>query len=94
MPDYHPYDFAAALVDAASIKTFLSEALQPGDMRYFSAALTIVGRSTGITELAVKTALPHEQISAALTAPDNLRSATTCAILQAIGLQLHPSSAS
>ena len=94
MPEYYPYDFTAALIDAASIKTFLSEALQPQDMPYFSAALAIVGHSKGVIELAAQADLPHEQISAALTAPDNLSSTTTLAVLQAMGLSLQPNSAS
>nr|WP_315252624.1 hypothetical protein [uncultured Duganella sp.] len=94
MPEYYSYDFTAALIDAASIKIFLSEALQPRDMPYFSAALAVVGHSKGIIELAAQTDLPHEQISAALTAPDNLSSTTTLLVLQAMGLSLQPSGAS
>jgi probable addiction module antidote protein len=94
MPEYPLYDFTAELVDVASIKIFLSEALQPGDMGYFSAALALVACCKGIDELAARVALSKAQISAALSAPDNLSSPVTCAVLRAIGLQVQQSRAS
>lgn len=85
---FYPFDFAAALDSAEAIKIFLTDAFETQDIEHIAAALKIVARAEGIVELAAKTELPLAQISHALSAPNNLTSETTIAVLSIMGLSL------
>jgi len=85
---FYPFDFAAALDSAEAIEIFLTDAFETQDIEHIAAALKIVASSEGVVELAAKAELPQAQISQALSAPHNLASETTLAVLSIMGLSL------
>jgi probable addiction module antidote protein len=56
------YDLADALSTDEAIEVFLADAFETGDAAHIAAALGVVARAKGVTELATKTGLSPEQL--------------------------------
>ncbi|WP_371875701.1 addiction module antidote protein [Duganella dendranthematis] len=85
---FHPFDPAEALNSAESIRFFLVAAFEVADPDYTTAVLQLVARAKGLAELADTHGYSREQISTALSSPDNLTSPLTLAVLDQLGLEL------
>ena len=66
----------------------MADAFETGDSAHIAAALGVVARAKGMTELAAKTGLSREQLYRSLSANGNPTLKTTLAVMKAIGLAL------
>lgn len=85
---FSPYDPAEALGSIEAIKVFMEDAFETGDASHIAAALGVVARAKGMTELAAKTGLSREQLYRSLSAEGNPTLKTTLSIMKAMGLSL------
>ena len=89
MPEkFYPYDPAAALGSSEAIEAFMADAFETGDAAHIAAALGVVARAKGMTELAIKTGLSHEQLNRSLSATGNPTLETTLAVMKALGMEV------
>jgi probable addiction module antidote protein len=85
---FSPYEPADALGTIEAIKVFMDDAFETGDASHIAAALGVVARAKGMTELSTKTGLSREQLYRTLSADGNPTLKTTLSILKAMGLSL------
>lgn len=85
---YSTYDPADSLASNEAIEVFMADAFQTGDAAHIAAALGVVARAKGMTELASKTGLSREQLYRSLSADGNPTLKTTLAVMKAIGFSL------
>ncbi len=83
---FSPYDPAAALSSSEAVKAFMADAFETGDAAHIAAALGVVARAMGMTELATKTGLSREQLHHSLSATGNPTLETTLAVMKAFGM--------
>ena len=83
-----PFDGAEYLDDDESQADLLSDALASGDLDVITAALGIVARARGMTELAQKTGLTRSALYAALKGGGNPTLDTVLKVVKALGVQL------
>lgn len=83
-----PFDGAEYLDDDESQAELLSDALATGDLDVITAALGIVARARGMTELAQKTGLTRSALYAALKEGGNPTLDTVLKVIKALGVQL------
>jgi len=83
-----PFDGAEYLDDDESQADLLSDALASGDLDVITAALGIVARARGMTELAQKTGLTRSALYAALKEGGNPTLDTVLKVVKALGVQL------
>ena len=89
--DTFPFDAADALDTPEEQADFLAEAFASGDAAIVTAALGMIARARGITEVARETGVSREAIYKA-TGPDgNPTLATLLGIMRATGLKLFAS---
>ena len=84
----YDYDPAEALKSDEAIEVFLDDAFETGDARYIAAALGVVARAKGMTEVARATGLERQQLDEALSANGNPTLETTLAVLKAVGFEI------
>ena len=82
------YDPAKSLGSDEAIEVFMADAFETGDAAHIAAALGVVARAKGMTELAMKTGLSREQLYRSLSADGNPTLKTTLAVMKAIGFSL------
>lgn len=85
---FSPYDPADALDSNEAIEVFMGGAFETGDAAHIAAALGVVARAKGMTELAARTGLSREQLYRSLSANGNPTLKTTLAVMKAIGFSL------
>ena len=85
---FSTFDLADSLASLEAIEVFMADAFQTGDAAHIAAALGIVARAKGMTELASKTGLSREQLYRSLSADGNPTLKTTLAVMKAIGISL------
>lgn len=83
-----PFDAAEYLDDEASQVELLSEALASGDIAIITAALGLVARARGMTELAKDTGITRGALYAALKEGGNPTLDTVLKVLNALGVRL------
>jgi probable addiction module antidote protein len=83
-----PFDGAEYLDDDELQAELLSDALATGDLDAITAALGIVARARGMTELAQKTGLTRSALYAALKEGGNPTLDTVLRVVKALGVQL------
>jgi probable addiction module antidote protein len=89
MPEkLHDYDPADALKTDEAIEVFLSDAFETGDARHIAAALGVVARAKGMTNIARATGLAREQLYKSLSEQGNPTLETTLAVMKALGFDL------
>lgn len=84
----HDFDPAKMLKSDEAVEAFLVDALETGDAGHIAAALGVVARAKGMTQVARATGLAREQLYRSLSADGNPTLETTLAVLKAIGFQL------
>jgi probable addiction module antidote protein len=86
-----PFDAADALDTQEAQAELLTEALASGDAKVIAAALGMIARAKGATQVAREAGISREAVYRA-TGPDgNPRLATMMAMLQSVGLRLSAS---
>ena len=85
---FSSYDPAAALGSKDAIEAFMADAFETGDAAHIVAALGIVARAKGMTELALKTGLSREQLSRSLSPNGKPTLETILAVMKAFGMEL------
>lgn len=83
-----PYDPAAALASSEAIEVFMADAFETGDAAHIAAALGVVARAKGMTELAALTGLSPGQLRRSLSADGNPTLKTTLAVMKAFGMEV------
>lgn len=83
-----PFDAAEYLDDDASQAELLSEALASGDIKVVTAALGLVARSRGMTQLAKETGISRGALYAALQEGGNPTLDTVLKVMKALGVGL------
>lgn len=83
-----PFDGAEYLEDDDSQAGLLSDALATGDLEVITAALGVVARARGMTELAQKTGVTRSALYAALKEGGNPTLDTVLKVVKALGVQL------
>lgn len=83
-----PFDAAEHLDDDESQAELLSDALASGDIAVITAALGLVARARGMTQLAEKTGLTRSALYAALKEGGNPTLDTVLKVIKALGVQL------
>jgi probable addiction module antidote protein len=84
-----PFDPAEYLDDSESIAAYMTEALESGDPAFVAAALGVVARARGMTDVAREAGVSRESLYRALSADGNPEFATVLRVMQALGLRLH-----
>ena len=82
------YDPAESLASYEAIEVFMTDAFQTGDAAHIAAALGVVARANGMTEMASRTGLSREQLYRSLSADGNPTLKTILAVMKAIGFSL------
>ena len=83
-----PFDPAELLTTPRAMATFMSDALETGDPAFIAAALGVVARAKGMTEMARQTGVTRESLYRALSADGNPEFATVLKVIQALGMNL------
>ena len=83
-----PFDTAKYLADPEDQAELLTDAIASGDTGIIAAALGIVARAHGMTELANETGLQRQALYRALSEKGNPTLETLLKILPALGLEL------
>jgi probable addiction module antidote protein len=83
-----PFDAAEYLDDAASQAELLSEALRTGDIGIITAALGLVARARGMSQLASETGITRSALYAALKEGGNPTLDSVLRVLRALGVSL------
>ncbi|SMH45886.1 addiction module antidote protein [Mesorhizobium australicum] len=81
-------DLADLLTSDEAVEVFLADAFETGNASHIAAALGVVARAKGMTEIARKTGLAREQLYKSLSETGNPTLETTLAVLKAIGFEL------
>ena len=87
--DYDPADY---LNSPEEIEVFLLEAFSTGDSGYIAKAIGVAARAKGMTDVARETGLSREQLYRSFSEQGNPTLKTLLVVLQALGLNLKPSS--
>lgn len=88
-----PYDTADYLDTPERIEAYLEAVLEDGDPAEIRAALGIVARARGMTQIARETGLGRESLYKALSRDGNPELGTILQVLKALGLRLSVKSA-
>jgi probable addiction module antidote protein len=83
-----PFDTAEYLDDDTSQAELLSEALHTGDINVITAALGLVARARGMSQLAQETGITRSALYSALKEGGNPTLDTVLKVLRALGVSL------
>lgn len=89
-----PWDAADHLESDEDIVAYLGAAFEDGDPALIAAALGDIARARGMTKVAADAGLGRESLYKALSPNGNPELATVLKVMQALGLELRPFSAS
>jgi probable addiction module antidote protein len=81
-------DPADLLKSDEAIEVVLADELETGDAGHIASALGVVARAKGMTKIARKTVLAHEQLYRSLSTTGNPTLETTIAVMKAISFEL------
>jgi probable addiction module antidote protein len=82
------FDVAEYLDNPEVIASYLSEAMETGDVEFIAEAIGDVTRAKGMTSIANETGLNRESLYKALRAGGNPEFSTVLKVLDALGVQL------
>ena len=83
------YDAAAYLKTDAHIAAYLEAALEDGDPRVITAALSDIAQAKWMTQLARDAGLDRESLYKALSPDGNPKLSMVLKVVRALGLRLH-----
>ena len=83
-----PYDSPAYLTTDKTRRMYLEQAFEIGDPVFIAAALGMVARAHGMTDVAKASGLGRESLYKALSAEGNPELATVVKVVAALGLRL------
>ena len=83
-----PFDAADYLGDDEAIAAYLESALEDGDGADFAAALGVVARAKGMTEIARKSGMTRPSLYKSLSDAGRPEFATVQHVLRSLGLRL------
>lgn len=83
-----PFDAAKYLTDDGDQADLIADALETGHHGYIAAALGIVARARGMSEVAAETGLNRQSLYAALRDGGNPTLDTVLKVVHALGLEL------
>lgn len=89
-----PWEPAEHLKTEQDMAAYLEAALEEGDSTLVAAALGDIARAKGMTQVARDAGLGRESLYKALSPSGNPEFSTVLKVIQALGLQLHASTAS
>ncbi|OBZ93176.1 addiction module antitoxin [Pararhizobium polonicum] len=83
-----PFDAAQYLDTAESQAELLSDAFETGDPAYITAALGVVARARGMTQVAKDAGVTREALYKALSAEGDPKLSTLLGVVKALGVSL------
>lgn len=83
-----PFDAAKYIDTPEAQADLLADALETGHAGYIAAALGVVARARGMTQLATDTGLSRQALYAALSADGNPTLDTVLKVMKALGIEL------
>jgi probable addiction module antidote protein len=84
-----PFDAARYLESAESQGQLLSDALASGDAGYIAAALGVIARAKGMTQVAKDAGVTREALYKALSAEGDPKLSTLLGVMKALNFELH-----
>ncbi|WP_332700943.1 addiction module antidote protein [Devosia sp.] len=92
------FDPANYLDDEAAVATYVSDALETGDLGFIADALGVAARARGMSKIATATGLSRESLYRALSVDGNPEFGTVLTVMAALGIRLtaepaHPEAA-
>jgi probable addiction module antidote protein len=84
-----PFDAARYLESAESQAQLLSDALASGDAGYIAAALGVIARAKGMTQVAKDAGVTREALYKALSAEGDPKLSTLLGVMKALNFELH-----
>lgn len=84
---FFPYDLAEALGTREAIQIFMADAFETGDPAHIAAALNVVARAKGMSELGYQARLSPEQLCA-LSPNGNPTLKTILGAMKALGMDI------
>lgn len=94
MKGFERFDAARYLDSDEAIAEFLTAALEDDDPRVFVAALGVVAKARGMTQIAKDAGLGRESLYKALSPDSKLRYETVRKLLTSLGLKLSATASS
>ena len=82
------FDPGNYLDDDAAVATYVTEALETGDLRFITDALGVAARARGMSKVAAATGLSRESLYRALSADGNPEFGTVLSVMAALGIRL------
>ena len=82
------FDPANYLDDNAAVATYVTEALETGDLHFIADALGVAARARGMSKVAAATGLSRESLYRALSADGNPEFGTVLSVMAALGIRL------
>ena len=86
--DTIPFDAADYLGDPAAQVTLLQDAFQSGEAAYIAAALGVIARARGMTQVAREAGITREALYKTLSAEGDPKLSTLLGVVRSLGLQL------
>jgi probable addiction module antidote protein len=86
--ELYPLDLASLLDSDEAIEVFLEDAFESGEARVIAAALGVVARAKGMTQVARETGLAREQLYRSFSTSGNPTLESTLAVMRAVGFTL------
>lgn len=86
--DTIPFDAAAYLDSPSAQAELLEDAFQSGEAAYIAAALGVIARARGMTEVARDAGITREALYRTLSADGDPKLSTLLGVVRALGLQL------
>jgi probable addiction module antidote protein len=84
-----PFDAARYLESAESQAELLSDALASGDAGYIAAALGVIARAKGMTQVAKDAGVTREALYKALSAEGDPKLSTLLGVMKALNFELY-----
>lgn len=84
-----PWDSAALLETEDDMAAYLDACLEENDPALITAALGVIARAKGMSQLARDTGLSRESLYRALSSEGNPEFATVLKVVQSLGIKLH-----
>nr|WP_224007936.1 addiction module antidote protein [Aureimonas sp. SA4125] len=86
--DTLPFDASNYLGDSSAQVSLLEDAFQSGETAYIAAALGVIARARGMTQVAREAGITREALYKALSAEGDPKLSTLLGVVRSLGLQL------
>jgi probable addiction module antidote protein len=86
--DTLPFDAADYLTSATAQAELLEDAFQSGEAAYIAAALGVIARAQGMTQVAREAGVTREALYRTLSADGDPKLSTLLGVVRALGLKL------